>query len=190
VPQWWRFASIFLAVSFLGTLASSGHAGAEEGVAGQIHWSTDFLHITAAGAWLGSLVPLAILLDVTRYAPDHTSLTLVTHATHRFSLLGLTSVATLSLTGLINSLYLVGTMSALVGTPYGRLVITKIALFAAITGVATVNRFGLTPLLPQEKAIGDLSRNALIEAGLGTLVLAIVGMLGTMPPGLHTHHVH
>ena len=35
-----------------------------------------------------------------------------------------------------------------------------------------------------------LERNALIEAGLGLAILAIVGALGTMPPALHMAHDH
>ena len=35
-------------------------------------------------------------------------------------------------------------------------------------------------------AVGHLRRNALIEAALGLIVLAIVGLLGILPPGLHS----
>ncbi len=35
-------------------------------------------------------------------------------------------------------------------------------------------------------AVGHLRRNALVEAGLGISVLGIVGLLGVLPPGLHT----
>jgi putative copper resistance protein D len=188
MPSWWHPASIVLAICFLGSLASSGHAGAEEGVGGRIHWAADFLHLCAAGAWLGSLVPLALVLAAARTAPDGASLTLVTRVTHRFSALGIASVATLAITGLVNGLFLVGSVSALVGTTYGRLLIAKVALFAAMLGIAAVNRFGLTPRLPDEPAMRELTRNALIEAGLGILVLAIVGVLGTLPPGSHMHH--
>ena len=187
-PRWWHFASILLAVCFLGSLASSGHAGAQEGISGPIHWSADFLHLVAAGAWLGSLPPLALILSSARTAADAASLTLATLVTHRFSLLGLASVATLAITGLINALSLVGSLSALVGTPYGRLLVAKVALFAAMLGIAAVNRFGLVPRLPAQTAIGDLGRNALLELSFGLLILVIVGMLGTLPPGLHMHH--
>ena len=30
----------------------------------------------------------------------------------------------------------------------------------------------------------QIGRNSLIEAGLGTIIIVIVGLLGTMPPGL------
>jgi putative copper resistance protein D len=189
-PLGWRLASILLAVCFLGSLASSGHAGAEEGIAGQIHWSADFVHLVAAGAWLGSLSPLALVLAAARTATDPPALTLATRITHRFSVFGIASVASVAITGLINALYLVGSVPALIGTPYGRLLVAKIAVFAAMLGIAAVNRFGLTPRLPEPTAIRDLSRTALLEAGLGLLILAIVGVLGMVPPGLHVHHIH
>jgi copper resistance protein D len=187
-PCWWHVASVLLAVCFLGSLASSGHAGAEEGLAGDIHWAADVLHLATAGAWLGSLPPLAFTLAASRTVADDVSLGLATRITHRFSLLGIACVATLTITGLINAFYLVGSVSALIGTQYGRLLAAKVALFAAMTGVAAVNRFGLAPRLPEQTAIRDLDRTALLEAGLGLLVLAIVGVLGTLPPGLHMHH--
>ena len=42
-------------------------------------------------------------------------------ATLRFSTLGILSVGTLLATGIVNSWYLVGSIPALTGTPYGRL---------------------------------------------------------------------
>ena len=55
--------------------------------------------------------------------------------------------------------------------------------------VATFNRFKLTPLVVHDNDIGAaqaavrrLRRNALVEAGLGVLILIIVAILGTMSP--------
>ena len=53
------------------------------------------------------------------------------------------------ITGLINSVFLIGSMKALVATPYGRLLIVKVALFVAMVGLALINRFG-----------GNISRTA------------------------------
>jgi mono/diheme cytochrome c family protein/peroxiredoxin len=62
--------------------------------------------------------------------------------------------------------------------------------------VASVNRTRLTPQLVRDPAAGrsrmalrQLARNSAIEAGLGALVLVIVGILGTTPPGLHMQPV-
>jgi len=46
-------------------------------------------------------------------------------ATVRFSTLGIVSIATILFTGIVNTWYLAGSISALVGTDYGRLLLTK-----------------------------------------------------------------
>ena len=81
----------------------------------------------------------------------------------------------------------------MVGTEYGRLLLAKIGLFAAMLVVAAFNLFRLTPRLAAgaarnspSRTIAQLARNAGIETGLGLAVLAIVGVLGTLQPGLHT----
>ncbi len=66
-------------------------------------------------------------------------------ATQRFSSLGLIAVTTLLVTGLINAWFLVGSVPALIETPYGQLLSTKVALLAAIVSIAAVNRLKLRP---------------------------------------------
>jgi copper resistance protein D len=180
---------------FLGALAWAGHGGAtEEGVPfDALHLPADILHLLAAGAWLGSLVPLAVLLALARSEGSATAAAVARGATLRFSTLGVISVAILLATGAANAWFLTGTVPALLGTVYGRLVLLKVALFATMVSVAAVNRYRLTPRIecaPGDvqgaRAIRQLRRNALIEATIGLGVLAIVGMLGTEPPGLHT----
>jgi copper resistance protein D len=50
--------------------------------------------------------------------------------------------------------YLVGSIPALVGTDYGRLLAAKVALFFAMVAVAAINRFRLTPGLVLAPAPG------------------------------------
>jgi putative copper resistance protein D len=65
----------------------------------------------------------------------------------------------------------------------------KIALFIMMVCIAAVNRQRLTPRLSGEgdrvRAIRQLERNSLIEAGLGLLILGIVAVLGRIPPHVH-----
>ena len=89
-------------------------------------------------------------------------------------------------------------MALLVNSDYGRLVLAKIALLAVMVAIAAVNRTILMPRLcapspgPRHDdvapTIGCLQRNALIEAGVGVLVLIAVGLLGITPPGHALHH--
>ena len=47
-------------------------------------------------------------------------------------MLGIVSVATVLGSGIVNAWILVGSFDALIATPYGRLLMLKIALFAAM----------------------------------------------------------
>jgi putative copper resistance protein D len=143
-----------LAAGLLGTLAWSGHAGASPGLGGAVHLASDVLHLVAAGAWIATLPPLAMLLSCAQRSAAKDAIAV---AAYRFSTLGMLSVGTLIVTGAINTLNLSGTVPALLETEYGRLLIAKISLFVAIIGVAAVNRPRLVPRLPDPQAIRLLS---------------------------------
>jgi copper resistance protein D len=96
-------------------------------------------------------------------------------------------------TGLVNTWYLVGSVPALVGTPYGRVLLVKLALFAGMLALAAVNRLKLTPLLLALPAGSDpvrrLYRSAMLETSLALLLLFAVGSLVHMTPGAHSEAV-
>ena len=181
------WATLLLSAAVVVALAWAGHAGATQGGEGKIHVVSDALHLLAAGAWLGALVPLALLFA--RAIGDWAWLGVARDAARRFSVLGIASVGTLLVTGTVNSWFLVGGVPGLLGTPYGRLLLLKLALFAAMVAVAAVNRQRLTPQLHEgvapTVALRRLRRNALIETALGLAIVMVVGTLGTEPPGAH-----
>ena len=146
------------------------------------------LHLVAAAAWVGALVPLALVLGVATDDGGPSALAVARAATLRFSTLGIASVGTVLATGIVNTFALAGSLAALFGTGYGRLLLVKIVLFLAMLAIAAVNRMRLTPRLiaggvAAGPALRQLRRNALIEAVLGALILFIVALLGTLPPG-------
>jgi copper resistance protein D len=190
---WLKAAAVILAAAFAGSLAWAGHAIGGQGLEGIVHPAADVLHLIAAAAWVGALVPLALLLAMT--GRDVDGLGVARTATLRFSTLGIASVATILLTGIVNTWYLSGSIDALTETKYGRLLLIKIALFFAMVGVAAFNRLRLTPRLAgstdaavTETAQRQLCRNATLEAVMGAAIIAIVALLGTLPPGSHAHH--
>ena len=89
--------------------------------------------------------------------------------------------------GLVNSWSLLNGPRDLVATNYGRLVALKIILFGVMVAIAAVNKFYLTPRLPQPAALRALRRNSLAEICLGLFVLTFVALLGTLPPSVHVH---
>lgn len=176
-----RWLQLAAAGALIAPLALIGHAGAAPGAAGDLQLAADMAHLLAAGAWLGGLPALALLL-LGRPGTD-----VAARAALRFSVLGIVSVATLFVSGLINSWFLLSGPRDLLDTGYGRVLALKLALFVAMLGIAAVNRLHLTPRLAAAGARAALARNSLAEAGLGLGVLLLVGTLGTMAPTAHHH---
>ena len=182
-------------ISGLGLVAGiawTGHAGSGADDWSNLHLTADVLHLVAAAAWLGGLVPLTLLLSQALRNEADPWASLASQAARRFSMLGIVSVGTITATGIVNGWILVGSFKALVVTEYGRLLMLKISLFAVMLAYAAINRFWLTPdlALPSDnearlKAMRRLTRNSGIEIALGLIIFAIVGMLGTLHPAAH-----
>jgi putative copper resistance protein D len=186
---------LLAAAAFIASLAWAGHGAAAEDVPfDALHLPADILHLLAAGAWLGALLPLVILLAQARRDKSLEAVAVARAATLRFSTLGLSCVGTLLVTGVVNTWFLSGSVPALLGTLYGQLLLVKIALFATMIAFASVNQRRLLPHLAgvasdaalRLRAVGEVGRNASIEVSLGVFVLAVVGIIGILPPGLHT----
>ena len=185
-----RGVALASAAALVAALALAGHAAAGTGLESLVQESADVLHLLAAASWVGSLVPLALLLGAAASERSESSLAVACTVTLRFSTLGIASVATVLASGIVNTWELAGSVPALVGTDYGRLLLVKVALFLVMMLVAAVNRLSLTPRLVQDHddaarrdALRQLRTNSLIEAGIGAIILIIVGMLGTLAPG-------
>jgi putative copper resistance protein D len=171
-----------LAALVLATIAGVGHGLAGKGADRAAHICADALHLLAAGAWLGGLLPLVLLLG------RRDALPLAVPATQRFSTLGIACMAAILLSGVVNVWYMVADVPALVHTSYGLMVLAKISLFLLIIVLAGINRSVLAPrLLAGDAALVSLRRNAIAECVLGFGIVAIVGQLGITVPGPHMH---
>ena len=164
-----------LAAVFLGSIALTGHTQLRGGTVGVLHTFSDAVHLLGAGAWLGGLIGLALLLRSSS-APAA--------AVGRFSRMAYWAVGALVISGVVNSALLVGRVEALATTPYGRLLSLKLLLFLAMLGFAAVNRLSLSPQLAGGEAAagGRLRRHVLAEQALGLAVLACVAVLGASEP--------
>jgi putative copper resistance protein D len=187
-----RWMSLSCAAALLGTLAGTGHAAGTVGLLELPHLAGDVLHVLAAGAWIGGLVPLALLLATASRHNDGQWASVAHKTTRRFSVLGMVSVGTLMVTGILNAWILVGSLPALVGTEYGRLLVVKLGLFGVMLCLAAVNRLHLMPRLALQgpspapsAALRQLTRTSTIELGLGLGIFVIVGVLGTIHPAIH-----
>lgn len=187
-----RWLSLGLALSLVAAIAWTGHAASTPCKLGYLHLTADALHLAAAAAWIGGMVPLALLLNADRRSQVSARASLEHDAVRRFSSLGIVSVATLIGSGVINTWILVGSFRGLIEPGYGWILLFKIAAFAIMLAFAAVNRFWLTPRLAaapastaHRDALGGLTRNSLIEIALGLVIFAAVGVLGTLHPAAH-----
>jgi putative copper export protein len=161
----------------------------------------DWLHLVSVSAWLGGLA--FFLLFILR-ASDRGTYDDVVRVGHRFSTLALTSVFVLGLTGLVSTVLIVGPDMLtrpwdLAGQTYGAFLLGKVALFAAMLGLAGLNRFvflGARPGPDEERPTHDYSslhptranrgsvfaRAVGLEATLGVLVLVLAGFLTAVSP--------
>ena len=191
----WRNAAIWpgvltslLAGGYLGLLAFAGHGEEGLGIDRNIHLVVDFLHLIAAGLWLGGLVPLALLLTYLRRFREEGWVKAASNAASRFSTLGIVAVAVLLISGTINASFLIGGIHSLTDTRYGRLLLLKIVLFAGMVLLAGINRQYFLPRLCGDVGndkclvVQRLVRSTLAEMSLGLGIILIVGILGIMAP--------
>jgi putative copper resistance protein D len=189
----WRDTGLALAVGLVGGIAFTGHAAAGEGATLILQLASNGLHLIAAGAWLGALLPLALLLEACRRADTAWAAAVAKEATRRFSLLGLATVGTLLVTGTYNAWQLIGDIPPLLGTDYGRLLLVKLGLLLPLLALAATNLLFIRPRMLALSSFNErfrvlvehLRRNALFEAGFGAAILMIVATLGITAPARH-----
>ena len=120
-----------LAAALALTWAAAEHASA--GIQVPLAMASSVLHLLATGVWLGGLV--ALLLTLRRPAGDD-----LPEVVPRFSRIAFASVTVLAVTGIYQSWRGLGSLSALTGTSYGRLLLAKLAGVAVLLLVAGYSR--------------------------------------------------
>ncbi|MFE8988945.1 copper resistance protein CopC [Streptomyces collinus] len=120
-----------LATALALTWAAAEHASA--GIQVPAAMTSSVVHLLATGVWLGGLVALLLTL---RHSSDDDLVEVVP----RFSRIAFASVTVLAVTGLYQSWRGLGSLSALSGTSYGRLLLAKLAGVAVLLLVAGYSR--------------------------------------------------
>jgi putative copper resistance protein D len=179
----WRGRDI-LAASLAGTavMLEAGHSHAFA-MAHIPLLLSQMLHLTAAGAWLGGLLPLLV---VVREAPlDAAHLAGPALLYPRYDL-GQRACRHRALQGTLLS----GGLTGLTGTAYGAVLLLKAVLFAVLIVIAAVNRFRLTPALagPTPRARRALALSIGIETVVGLCVVFAASLLSSLEPGMHMEH--
>lgn len=186
-----RLIVIALAGVALATLAWTGHGAMDDGPAGIIHLAADIGHLLAAGIWIGALVALLILQGRARRTQRGDDLQRLHRALAGFEVVGTGVVGVIVATGLVNAWLLVGpgNVATLGRTLYGQLLIAKLLLFSLMLGLASLNRFRLTPSLDRstarcsaDPALGAFQRSLAAETLCAVMIFGLVAWLGTLAP--------
>jgi len=173
----------------LATLAWTGHGAMDEGSRRYWHFLSDIFHLLAAGGWLGALAAFALLLRLKSLKGEEEARILARVLTG-FESAGGVIVAIISVTGVVNYLFIVGpNLDEVMLSTYGQLLFLKILLFAGMIVLATLNRFHLSPLLERSVrngqysvAVNALRRSMKFEFLMAILIICLVAWLGTLSP--------
>ena len=160
-----RAVLLTLAAAIAVTPALSGHARIE----GAFAVVCDFVHVVAAGVWVGGLAFLTLLL--VEAGGDRWSL--AGRAVPRFSTLALGSVVALVSAGVASGYLEVRSWSALWETTYGRLLLAKIALLVPLLALGAFNNRVSVPRL-RTGDLGPGGRRTFVRAVATELVLMVV----------------
>ena len=192
-PRWLVPLACLLGAGLLVTPGLAGHAGS--GGLVPLGVAADLLHLAAISVWLGGLV---ILVTCVLPQPEPAELRQVVP---RFSELAFDAVVVVVISGLFQAWRQVGGLSALTATPYGRLLLAKVAVVAVLVGFGVVSRRmvqdrlaatsalvarpagpGTDRLDPDAAAVARMRRSVAVEVGIAAVVLALASLLVTTEP--------
>ncbi len=162
-----------------------GHAGALGGSLGTTLIVSEVLHLLAAGAWLGGLLPLFVTVGT---LPHNAAAA----ACRSFTPVGLSAVLVLVGTATVQVAEFMGGLPGLFGTGYGQVALVKLGLFVVLLTLAALNRLALTDRLAgtaPDAARHHMRVSIATEAVLGTLVVVTAGFLASHAPGTHEQPV-
>jgi putative copper export protein len=164
-----------LAAPWLLLRSLQGHAGAHGTVPALIDW----LHLTAAAVWIGSLVQLILL---PRPLPPVVA--------ERIRIVATVALAVLLPAGVYGAVLHVQRLDTLIRSSYGLALLVKLALAAVLVALGAANHFGHVPAMRrgESAASARLVRAVRVELVVATVVLLVTALLGTLPmPHEHPH---
>jgi putative copper resistance protein D len=153
------------------------------------HFSVDILHLLAAGAWLGALLAFVLMAKINALQTEE-RIKLLARAVNRFEVIGAVIVVVITVTGVVNYLFIVGPkLDEVFLSTYGVLLFIKVVLFAGMLVLAALNRFHLGPLLERSLRDGQyavaanaLRRSVVVELAAAVVIVGLVAWLGTLSP--------
>jgi putative copper resistance protein D len=175
----WAVTSL-VSAALLASVGLVGHAAMQTGAEGALHRANHAVHLMAAGAWIGGLVPFVMCLRA--YERDDLRKDAV-RAMAGFSFWGQLIVAAIVLTGVVNIALTSHHPPVPPTTPYRALLVAKLVIVAIMILLALFNRFVLAPRLKTSaNALTTLRATSAAEVALGCVVIALVSVFALLDP--------
>lgn len=143
-------ATILITISFSAFLLSAtGHAG-EDGALTFANFN-NWLHLVGIAMWGGSVI--SYVLFVLPIVIKKSKMQSISLAATQLTNIATIALATVIITGVINTLRQVSSLTDLTDTFYGQILIVKLLVVAIMMGIGAFNRFYLVPSV--EKSVKD-----------------------------------
>ena len=165
-------------IGLLATWAFAGHSRS-------MRWpvvgvATDVAHHAAAAVWIGGLAIVGWMV-IPRTKPD-----VMVAAVRNFARVAAVSVTVLVVTGIVQSLRLVGSPTELLDANHGRYLAVKVAVLGAMLVLANANRRRVDTRLDDDTHvdlhIGAIRQGVVAEFAIGLVIVGITAAMVVSPP--------
>jgi len=185
-------ALLLAALAIPVTTSLNSHAAAAD--ANNIQTMVDWVHLVAAGIWIGGLMQLLLAVAfVAPYVSDRAAF--LGGLVRRFSLVALPTVSILVATGVLQSIGRLGGVGDLVDSDYGYTLLVKVVLLLPLLGLGAMNLLVIGPRFvrfARERAKELLARlpawekrfriAVVMELMLAGAILVATALLTNTPP--------
>jgi copper transport protein len=176
-----RSAIALSAFAILGTWAWAGHSSTQRW--SEVGMPVDIAHHAAAALWIAGLLIVGVI------ATQQLRSAHLARVVERLSTAASIAVGVIVLTGVVQSLRLVGSPGDLLAADHGKYLALKLVVVAVMLGVAALNRRAVrNGRLRSAGAAGSgvdtprLRRSILVEFALGLVVIGITSAMVVSPP--------
>ena len=166
--------AIAFAVGAILVSSATGHSAAihpEWGIPGRA------LHLLAAAAWFGGLLWLVTL--------DRSDAPAAIVEAERVSSLALTAVIVVTLSGVVQTRLFLPVWADLIQSPYGLIVLAKLAGVGVLVLFGAYHRFRVLPRLADEAVAQDFTVSLRREIVVMSLLVLLGGLLAYLSPPTH-----
>jgi copper transport protein len=165
VSRRWRIGVVATAVITIATYAASGHQSA--GTMPALFVPLDMIHLAGISTWVGALLVLAVI-----YRDND-----VENEAKRFSRMATWSMPLVVITGVVQGLHLMGGISTITETNFGKLLLVKTLLVAVVVLLGSTARGKL-----HNGGVSSIAKIIRWESTVVVFVLAVTSLMVAQSP--------